>query len=657
MLESLQPDAIVDTILTRDRRVLLVGAPGMGKSTLVMQLAQALSANGRKYCCISADPGTPLFGVPGAVSRGEWHGDRWQVHAMEALCTLDAGRFRLPLVSALRRLVSQPLEGVVLIDGPGVVRGVVGAELLEGLIEASRADTILLLTADMSAMPLADELRMQSVAQVYVVPVAWDAARPGKRVRDRQRTAQWDAYLAGGITQDIELDKLNIIGTPPPLEQHQVWTGRQIALLKDQVTLAMGEVQQLQGERLQVCLPFQVSAADSLLIRNAQRTADGMLETAEPWASGRLEYLPPADILPSIQSSNGPRLVGRVGAVDVALINGVFGDPLLHVRFQQQQRGMLFDLGSGERLSARIAHQVSDVFISHAHLDHLSGFVSLMRSRIGDFPPCRLYGPPGLAGHIAGYLQGVLWDRVELNAPQFEVTEFDGKTSRRFQLQAIRPQPQLVEECAVQDGVIHQETGFRIRAVLLDHKATPVIAYAFEPDHQIQVRKDRLLARNVEPGPWLNELKQRVAGGDSQTQIELPDGSQELVEVLANELLLISPGKRLVYATDLGDTTENRKRLVNLARHAHTFFCEAPFLSAEAEHALHNGHLTTRGCAEIASAAGVARLVPFHFSRRYQAEPQQLYDEIAAICPRVVVPATQSFEAERAALADAELKL
>ena len=57
---------------------------------------------------------------------------------MEALCTLDAGRFRLPLVSAVRRLAQRPPpEAVLLVDGPGVVRGIAGAELLPGIVQAA----------------------------------------------------------------------------------------------------------------------------------------------------------------------------------------------------------------------------------------------------------------------------------------------------------------------------------------------------------------------------------------------------------------------------------------------------------------------------------------------------------------------------------------
>ena len=75
-----------------------------------------------------------------------------------------------------------------------------------------------------------------------------------------------------------------------------------------------------------------------------------------------------------------------------------------------------------------------------------------------------------------------------------------------------------------------------------------------------------------------------------------------------------------------------------LARGAHTLFCEATFREADAEQAARTAHLTTRACGEIAVAAGVARLVPLHFSRRYEKDPAPVYEEIAAACPQVVAP-------------------
>lgn len=628
---------IIDAVLQNGRRVLLFGAMGTGKSTLAAQLAHTLSVSGRQSCCINADPGSPAFGVPGSVATAVWQHDDWQVIDYAALCTLDAGRFRLPLVSAVRMLAQQLPHDMVLVDAPGVVRGVAGRELLHGLVEATAADLVLALTAQHRPVPLLEEMRALP-AEFFVVHAASEAKRPGKKTRARQRTAQWDELLTPATVQTLDLTRLNVTGTPPLPAETSAWQGKQIALLKSNRTLAMGEVQHIDADMLTVRLSANVTGADTLLIRDAVRSAEGHIETAVPYAPERLEYLPPSDVLASVDFNTGPRIVGRVGAVDIALVNGVFGDPLLHVRMRHQRRSLLFDLGAGDRLPARIAHQITDVFISHAHMDHISGFLWLLRSRIGDYPSCRLYGPPDLARHISGFLQGILWDRVESNAPAFEVMELHGDRLKCFHLQAGSEQALLFDEKPVIDDTLVTEAGFCIRVVTLDHHGTPVIAYAFEAKQQLNIRKDRLKARELDPGPWLNELKKNILNKNGSPVIQLPDGSEADTASLADELVLITPGKKLVYATDLADTADNREKLVNLARHAHTFFCECSYSEADVAYATQNGHLTTRACGEMATEAGVSRLVPFHFSRRYQHNIEQLYDELGMYCSRVCLP-------------------
>jgi len=634
-------DAIIAGAMKTDRRVLLFGPMGIGKSTLISDLAAALAMSNRTCWCLNADPGSPSFGVPGAVSLARWDQSAWQVKEVAGLCTLDAGRFRLPLMSALQLLVESISEGMLLIDGPGIVRGVAGRELLQALVETLAVDCVLTLTRVDHPLPLLDELRALP-AEVFIVHAATEAKRPGKRTRARQRTTQWEDYLGETKKLIVDLGEINILGTPPPLEEIHAWTGRQVALLQDKHTLALGEVENLENS----CLTVSISAATSdkiqntktLLIRDAVRSADGLLETSPPYAAERFSYLPPADALASIEISGGPRIAGRVGGVDVALVNGVFGDPLLHMRVRHQRRSLLFDLGEGNRLSARIAHQVTDVFITHAHMDHIGGFLWLMRSRLGDYPVCKLYGPPGLAQHIAGFISGVLWDRVRDNGPKFEVLEFHGELLERYQLQAGYAEIKRLEDISVVQGLLVREKGYRIRGTLLDHHGTQVVAYAYEPDNQINVRKDRLKTYGLEPGPWLNDLKQHLLSDNHNIEMQLPDGKRDTVGALASRLIFITPGKKIVYATDFADTADNRQHIIRLAQHAHTMFCESAFVEDDVDHAARNGHLTTRACGEIAAAAGVSRLVPFHFSRRYSSCPQRLYEEIKVYCERVVLP-------------------
>jgi ribonuclease BN (tRNA processing enzyme) len=267
----------------------------------------------------------------------------------------------------------------------------------------------------------------------------------------------------------------------------------------------------------------------------------------------------------------------------------------------------------------------------------------LLRARIGETSLCRLYGPPGLAANIDGLVRGILWDRVGEHGPRFEVTELHEGKCCRYAVQAGRPGFMLLEESRAIDGVVLAETGFRVRATTLDH-VSPVLAYVLEPVREINIRKDRLKTRGLSPGPWLGELKRCLQAGNGEACIVLPDGSSERVQALADELVLVSPAKKLAYATDFADTAENRARVIELVHNAHTLFCESTFCEAETDQARRTAHLTTRACAEIAEAAGVARLVPFHFSRRYEKDPAAVYAEIAASSRAVVVPETVSID-------------
>ena len=76
------------------------------------------------------------------------------------------------------------------------------------------------------------------------------------------------------------------------------------------------------------------------------------------------------------------------------LVNNPFEDPALYVAFRYQRRALLFDLGTIDSLSLRELHKISDVFVSHTHIDHFIGFDHLLRLSL-NFPYATKPTPSG----------------------------------------------------------------------------------------------------------------------------------------------------------------------------------------------------------------------------------------------------------------------
>jgi len=623
---SREPTALAAELLGDRARLLVFGEAGVGKSFLAGQLADACSL---PCSLVNANIGSPALGPPGCVWRARRHRGSWHIEDTEALCTLDAGRFRLPLTVAVARILKNAPPGPTLIEAPGVSRGTLAFELLIGLVQAGAVDTVVMVNRD------PDEVDLPPLpARIVMLRAAAEAEATSKSARAIARTAQWDRYLDDATAVAMPMPP----AAGPPLPDD--CAGCQIALLdKHGRTLALGEVIAA-GDQLRVRIPScDATAVRAFLVRDARRNGAGLLATgstnerAPTRGRAEIELNPDAtsDMVAAreeIAEVNVAPISAHAASARVVLINGLLGDPTLHLRFRHQRRSLLFDVGEAARLQARIAHQVSDLFVSHAHVDHIGGFLWLLRSRIGVAEPCRVFGPPGMTDRIAGMLGAIEWDRVGDRAPIFDVSEVDGNRLISWRLRAGDAERCARGQRAVTDGVLLEEPGFRVRAATLDHGDLPVLAFALEESVHLNVRKERIEELNIEPGPWLETLKHRVHAGELDSLLELPDGSCPTVRELGDRLLLERPGEKVVYATDLADSPGNRDALVALARHAHTLFCEAAFADEDIEQARATGHLTARACAEIATAADVGQLIPFHLSRRYEREPERLLAEV-----------------------------
>lgn len=312
-----------------------------------------------------------------------------------------------------------------------------------------------------------------------------------------------------------------------------------------------------------------------------------------------------------------------------ALVNDAFGDPGLYIDCLFARRALLFDLGDIHALPPKKLLRVSDVFVSHAHMDHFMGFDWLLRLLLGRAHTVRLYGPPHFLDQVEHRLAAYTWNLVANYDTDFtlEVTEAfpDGRARRaRFCCKsAFRREDE--SEAEIVDGVLRDEDEFCVRGVFLDHQ-TPCLAFALEEKQHINVWKNRLDELGLPTGPWLNALKHVVRMGEADARpfpVRWRDrhGAHERVFPLGQlrrEVLRFVPGQKIVYVTDAVYHADNAARITTLARNADCLFIETPFLERDTDRARARYHLTARQAGLLARAAQTKSVVPFHFSPVYE---------------------------------------
>src|SRR5216117_1706690 len=313
------------------------------------------------------------------------------------------------------------------------------------------------------------------------------------------------------------------------------------------------------------------------------------------------------------------------------LLNGQTGDPALLVSLRWQGRALLVDLGRIDRTPAATLLPIEAVFVSHTHMDHFMGFDQLLRLFLARDATLRLYGPAGLADCVAGKLAGYTWNLTDEYAFTLEVTEIGARqmtswrfaARQRFAREPLGPPRPFT-------GVVVTDPVFTVEAAPLDHKIVSM-AYAMTERTHLNVRPEALAAAGLEPGPWLNALKQAIrTGAPDDTPIQVTPGDRRPLGALGAELITVTPGQKVAYVVDTLFSPANAAAVVRLAAGADLFFCEAPFLEEDLEQAAHRYHLTARQAGALARAAGVRRLQVFHFSPRYEGRYGEIVSEAQA---------------------------
>jgi ribonuclease Z len=323
-----------------------------------------------------------------------------------------------------------------------------------------------------------------------------------------------------------------------------------------------------------------------------------------------------------------------------ALVNDAFGDPGLYADFRDERRALLFDLGDVSGLVPRKLLRLSDIFVSHAHIDHFVGFDHWLRVVLGRKPRVGMYGGPGFVDQVGHKLAAYTWNVVHRYEVALTIEAHElapGGSGRRARFSSLRRFAREDEQpWSPQGDVVLAEDRFRVRAAFLDHDI-PCLAFALEESVHVNVWKSRLAELGLPTGPWLRAVKRAViAGAPDDTPIEVQwhdrhgvHGDMRRLGDLRSALDLV-PGRRVGYVTDIRYTEENLRALERLLAGVDILFIESVFLDAETDHAERKNHLTAAQAGSIARRLGARAVVPFHFSPRYEGRAAELQAEVQA---------------------------
>ncbi len=306
------------------------------------------------------------------------------------------------------------------------------------------------------------------------------------------------------------------------------------------------------------------------------------------------------------------------------LINEPFDDPGLYVRLLREGRALLFDLGYTQDLSPRDILKISDIFVSHTHIDHFIGFDLILRLYLRNENPLRLYGPQGFIDCVGGKLRGYAWNLIGDYPLTITVIEIGEKNITKASFKAENSFQREDEGTTPFDGFVIEDSMFKVSAAVLDHQI-PCLGFSLEEEYHINIDKVKLLELNLPVGSWLGKLKKAIRENMLDSTITIKGKTFTFSELtgIAN----ITKGQKLSYVVDTIGSEENIKKIIELVKGSDVLYIEAYFLDKDRDRAKERYHLTAKQAGIIAKEAGIGRLVVFHFSPKYIDNPEEVVKE------------------------------
>jgi len=308
----------------------------------------------------------------------------------------------------------------------------------------------------------------------------------------------------------------------------------------------------------------------------------------------------------------------------VRQLNGPFEDPGLYVRLIREGRALMFDLGFTTSLTPRDILKISDIFISHTHMDHFIGFDTILRISLKKEKPLRLYGPKGLIDCVEGKLKSYTWNLIEDYPLEINVSEVEGPVVRKAVFSAAKSFKRTDIGAESFNGILLKESLFTVASKELDHQI-PCLAFSLEEEFHINIDKSRLIKMNLSVGPWLGDLKSAIREKRTGSKFNIEGEAYDYSDLL--NVANITRGQKISYVVDAIGSKGNMEKIISLARGSDVLYIETYFLDEDRVRARERYHLTAKEAGIIAREACVNRLEALHFSPKYMKISERLIEE------------------------------
>ena len=261
----------------------------------------------------------------------------------------------------------------------------------------------------------------------------------------------------------------------------------------------------------------------------------------------------------------------------------------------------LFDCGEGTQVSLKMLNlrwkQISSIFISHMHADHVTGLPGLLMlsSQVDRTEPLTIYGPARLADYI--------------------------ESSRKILDMYINYEIRCIP---VEPGVIAESDEYHINCFPLKHTKQCFGYSIVEKERPGAFSVERALELRVPKGPLWGKLQRGEDVMNSDGVVIHPS------DVLGEK----RSGRKFSFVTD----TMYFPEIADYVYGSDILFCEAMFSDDLEADAREKKHMTARQAAMCARDGEVGMLCLQHYSPRYSdRELKILGEEAKAIFPSTVL--------------------